>query len=71
MMDNRIRLALAVLVAWALVTFSYNQVAQARAARYKVLNPSQVIDTWSGQVCGASGCRPLPMDSQRPDSAIH
>lgn len=58
------RAVLALMAALALAAFTYNQVAQARAARYRVLNPGMVIDTWSGELCSLTGCGKLRRESE-------
>lgn len=67
--DTAFRVTILVLAAIAVLSFSYNQVAQARAVRYHALGEGArlVVDTWTDRLCLFAGrCYPIVRDSAPP-----
>jgi hypothetical protein len=49
------RIFILALISMAVALFGYNQVAQARAVRFRPLDEFRYINTWTGQYCRFSG----------------
>lgn len=66
------RLLVLLLLSLAVAFLGYNQLAQARALRYRQLDEIRYINTWTGEYCRfTSGCRKLsrasaPVESEQP-----
>ena len=75
MNESTFRGVILILVGIAVVTFGYNQLAQARGARYRLLGENRYINTWSGEYCHVfAGCRklaarPIAMNTRSGDSS--
>jgi hypothetical protein len=75
---NTFRVTILVLAAIAALSFSYNQIAQARSVRYRPLSSEvrAMFDSWDGTICRAGRCsayfrereQPSPAETQRTHS---